>query len=141
MKREKLIRSKNYIISQLQLNLLNLIGNYKNTNKLKDYQLAEKLNVSKGYISQVLNATYDHKISKVVDLSLACNAVPIIHFVDMEEYVKNDREDKVYELIPLIRPRSLTLKDMSTVENNYNPSYLRLKSDAKIKVQEALATN
>lgn len=108
MKRERLIRSKDYIVSQIQLGLLDLIGNYKDKKKLKDYQLAEELGVSKGYVSQVLNATYDHKISKVVDLSLACNSVPIVFFIPMEEYLKNDKEDKIYYPYPVNRPRNIT---------------------------------
>lgn len=110
MKREKLIRSKEYIISQIQLGLLNLIGNYKEKKKLKDYQLAKELGVSKGYVSQLLNAIYDHKLSKVVDLSLACNTVPLVFFVPVEEYLQNDRDDKVYQIFPVKRPRQITFQ-------------------------------
>lgn len=108
MTREDLIQSKEYIVSQFQLKLLNLIGNYKRENNLKDYQIAEKLHVSKGYISQILNATFDHKISKLVELALACDAVPIINFVDIDKYVWDDANDKYYELMPMIRPRAMT---------------------------------
>lgn len=107
MKRENLIRSKEYIVSQIQLNLLNLIGAYKENKNLRDYQLADKLGVSKGYVSQILHATFDHKISKIVDLALACNAVPLIYFVDIEQYVKDDTRDKVYSLIPVPRAKSI----------------------------------
>ena len=108
MKRESLIKSKEYIVSQIQLGLLNLIGNYKDKKNLKDYQLAQELGVSKGYVSQILNATYDHKISKVVDLSLACNAVPLIFFVPLEDYLKADKEDKIYFPYLTTRPRNIT---------------------------------
>jgi transcriptional regulator with XRE-family HTH domain len=107
MKREKLLRSKDYITSTLQLNLLNLIGEYKSKQKLKDYQLAEELGVSKGYVSQLLNATFDHKISKVVDLALACNKMPLMFFVDLEEFIKNDSEDKVYGIFPVVRVKAI----------------------------------
>lgn len=106
--REKLIRSKEYIVSQIQLGLLNLIGNYKDKKKLKDYQLAKELGVSKGYVSQILNATHDHKISKVVDLSLACETVPLVFFVPLNDYLKTDEKDMVYEIFPIQRPRLVT---------------------------------
>jgi len=73
MNREELLSTKEYVVSQIQLNLLNLIGDYKKKNKLKDFQLADELGVSKGYVSQLLNVTFDHKISKLVDLALACD--------------------------------------------------------------------
>lgn len=108
MKRVKFITSKEYLVSEIQLALLDLIGNYKDSKNLKDYELAKELGVSKGYVSQILHATYDHKISKVVDLALACNCVPLINFVDLDEYVKNDMNDKVYKLIVAKRPKNVT---------------------------------
>jgi transcriptional regulator with XRE-family HTH domain len=125
MKREKLIRSKDYIISQIQLRLLNLIGAYKSKNKLKDYQLAEELGVSKGYVSQLLNATYDHKISKVVDLALSCNTVPLMFFVPIDQYLQVDKEDKFYEIIPFPR------QQLVTFQNN-------VESEAKIGERESI---
>jgi transcriptional regulator with XRE-family HTH domain len=104
MKREKLLRSRNYILAQMQLGLLNVIGNYKDKKKLKDYQLAKELGVSKGYVSQILNGTFDHKLSKVVELSFACNKMPLLYFVDIDEFVKNDLENKYYDISPMIRP-------------------------------------
>ncbi len=108
MKRESLLKSREYVISQIQLNLLNLIGEYKKNKNLKDYQLAEELGVSKGYISQILHATFDHKISKVADLALACNVMPLIYFVDMDKFVKDDARDKEYVLVPVSRRKNLT---------------------------------
>ncbi len=108
MKRESLLRSKEYAVSQIQLNLLNLIVKYKKNKNLKDYQLAEELGVSKGYVSQILHATFDHKISKVVDLALACNVMPLIYFVDMDKFIKDDARDKEYVLVPVLRRKNLS---------------------------------
>ena len=108
MKRENLIKSREYAISQIQLSLLDLIGKYKKNKSLKDYQLAEELGVSKGYVSQILHATFDHKISKVADLALACNVMPIIYFVDMDQFIKNDARNKEYILVPVTRRKDLT---------------------------------
>ncbi len=108
MKRENLLRSKEYAISQIQLHLLDLIGKYKKNKNLKDYQLAKELGVSKGYVSQILHATFDHKISKVVDLALACNVMPMIYFVDMDKFVEDDARDKEYVLVPIVRRKNLT---------------------------------
>ena len=108
MNREELLRNKEYVVSQIQLTLLNLIGNYQQKNNLKDFQLADELGVSKSYISQLLNVTFDHKISKLVDLALACNTMPLVHFVDLNEFIQNDRQDKVYEIFPIPRVQGIT---------------------------------
>lgn len=116
MKREELLRNKDYIVTQLQLSLLNLIGSYKEKHQLKDYQLAEQLGVTKGYISQVLNASFDHKISKVADLAIACNAMPLLHFIDLNEFIANDAQDKVYEAFPVQRQKNIVFEQEITDE-------------------------
>jgi transcriptional regulator with XRE-family HTH domain len=107
-KREELLRNREYVVSQMQLSLLNLVGNYKDQNKVKDYQLAKKLGVSKGYVSQLLNATSDHKLSKIAELALACNTMPLLYFVDLDTFIKEDAEDKYFELFPTVRKQGIT---------------------------------
>ena len=54
MKREELIQSKEYWIAKLQIDLFNEVENYMQKKKMNRTQFAEKLGVSKGYISQIL---------------------------------------------------------------------------------------
>ena len=90
MKRSEFINSREYWITEIQLKLFKLIENYKTKHKLTRTQIAEKLGVTKGYVTQVLNGDFDHKISKLVDLSLAFGKVPILHFVDADQYIQDD---------------------------------------------------
>lgn len=90
MKRKELIKSKEYWISKIQLDLFEMIENYRKENNLTKTQLAEKLGVSKGYISQILNGNFDHKISKLVDLALAFDKVPLLEYQDVNHYILND---------------------------------------------------
>ena len=53
MKREELLNSKEYWLSKIQIDLFNEIEKYMQRNDLNRTQLAEKLGVSKGYISQI----------------------------------------------------------------------------------------
>ena len=101
MKREELLRTKEYWLVNIQNDIFNLIDKYRKKKNINQTQLGRELGVSKGYISQVLNGDFDHKISKLVELSLAFNKAPIISFCDLDEYIKNDAEDKYYELLPL----------------------------------------
>ena len=98
------MKSEGYWMAQLQSNLFGTVEKYLKKEKVNRQALASKLGVSKGYISQILNGDFDHKISKLVQLSLACNCVPILTFVDADEYTKNDKNKKVYDLIPMQKP-------------------------------------
>ena len=86
-------------------------------NNLNKTQLAEKLNFSKGYISQVLNGDFDHKLSKMVDLSLSCNTIPLMFFVDKDDFVKNDSEDKTYELKSVSRFKNIFEIETENITN------------------------
>lgn len=90
MNREELVGSREYWITKIQLDLFNQIKNYMTENQLSRTQLAEKLGVTKGYISQILNGDFDHKISKLVDLSLAIGKVPQIDYPDLHEFINKD---------------------------------------------------
>lgn len=83
MTRDELINSREYWITKIQLDLFAQIEQYMADNKLSRTQLAEQLGVTKGYISQVLNGDFDHKISKLVDLSLAIGKIPTITYGEL----------------------------------------------------------
>jgi transcriptional regulator with XRE-family HTH domain len=110
MKREKLLKSEGYWMAQLQSNLFGTVEKYLKNEKISRQSLASKLGVSKGYISQILNGDFDHKMSKMVQLSLACNYVPVLTFVNADEYILNDQNNKVYDLIPMIKPTYQTFE-------------------------------
>lgn len=62
-------------------------------NNLNRTQLAEKFGVSKGYISQILNGDADHRISKLVEISLGIGLVPKLEFENLDEFINKDKGD------------------------------------------------
>ncbi|WP_353076687.1 helix-turn-helix transcriptional regulator [Flavobacterium sp.] len=90
MKREELLKSKEYWITKIQLDLFELINKYMKENNLNKTQLATKLGVSKGYITQILNGNFDHKISKLIELSLAFDRVPVLEYEKINDYLFDD---------------------------------------------------
>lgn len=86
MTRDELINSREYWIAKIQLDLFNQLEKYMADNTISRTQLAEKLGVTKGYVSQILNGDFDHKISKLVDLSLAMGKVPEISYTNVTAY-------------------------------------------------------
>lgn len=87
MTREELLGSKGYWTAKIQIDLYHQLEAYMKDNGLNRTQLAERLGVTKGYISQILNGDFDHKISKLIDLSLAMGKVPQINYPDLQEYI------------------------------------------------------
>jgi transcriptional regulator with XRE-family HTH domain len=96
MNREELLKSKEYWIGEIQYDLFELIEDYLKKNNLSRIQFAEKLGVTKGYVSQILNGEFDHRISKFVELSLTIGKVPRINFFDIEKILESDKKDELH---------------------------------------------
>lgn len=90
MERKELLASPEYWTTSIQILLYNCAEEFMKATGKNKTQLAEHLGVSKGYVSQLLNGDYDHKLSKLVELSLAFGYVPKIDFVPTEEFIKMD---------------------------------------------------
>lgn len=91
MTREELIQSKEYWIAKLQIDLFNEVELYMKKNGLNRAQFAEKLGVSKGYVSQILNGDADHRLSKFVELTLSIGLVPTLSFEDIETLKEREK--------------------------------------------------
>lgn len=92
MKRAELLKSKGYWIAKIQIGLYRELFSFMQRTHRNSSQLAEHLGCSKGYVSQLLNGNFDHKISKLVDLSLAIGKVPVIEYKDISDYIlENDK--------------------------------------------------
>lgn len=92
MTRNELVKSREYWMAQIQLDLFELIENYRKKNDLNKTQLAAQLGVTKSYITQILNGDFDHKVSKLVELSLAFGKVPVLQFIDVDKYIENNKQ-------------------------------------------------
>ena len=70
-----------YWTQLIQLMLHDNIKRYLEENNMTRSEFAERLGVSKGYVSQILNGDFDHKLSKLTELILACDMIPRIELV------------------------------------------------------------
>ena len=91
MRREELLKSPAYWTAGLQIELYRQIVAYMEHHGLNKTQLAEHLGCTKGYVTQLLNGDFDHKLSKFVELSLAVNKIPEITFSDVDEYIVSEQ--------------------------------------------------
>ena len=99
MTRAELLKSPDYWVAYIQVALYNCAEKFMNDNGMNRTQLAEYLGVSKGYISQLLNGDYDHKISKLVDLSLKFGYVPKLEFEELKDYIREDSDRQFYSWV------------------------------------------
>lgn len=91
---EELLREKIYWTAEIQLELFRQIADYLETNQLSRKQFAEQLGVSKGYVSQIMNGQFDHKLSKLVALSIAIGKVPKIKFKDLSSVIQQAKGER-----------------------------------------------
>lgn len=118
-----LLRTETYWITKIQNHLFNQIENYLLENKLTRTQFAKQLGVSKGYISQVLNGDFNHRLSKLVEISLAIGKAPILEFENLEEVVgKENRGFKKIKSKYVKRPvfTTICLKNNASTEQDMN---------------------
>lgn len=89
---EELIQTETFWTTKIQNELYGMIRDHLKEEDKTQKELAEELGVSKGYISQIMNGEFDHKLSKLVKLSLALGKAPIIQFKNIDELP--DEEEK-----------------------------------------------
>lgn len=90
MTREELLRSSEYWTTKMQLELYARIEAYMSENKINRTELAKRLGVSKGYVTQILNGDYDHRLSKLVEIALKIDYVPRIIYEPFVNVIGNN---------------------------------------------------
>lgn len=83
---DELLETPEYWTTRIQLELYAHLQDYMKENGLNRTQLAQKLGVTKGYITQVLNGDFDHRLSKLVELSLSVGLIPKMEFVPKMDF-------------------------------------------------------
>ena len=91
---KELLREESYWITEIQLELFRQIADYLEKNQLSRKQFAEQLGVSKGYVSQIMNGQFDHKLSKLVRLSLAIGKVPKLQFRELSSIIQQAQGER-----------------------------------------------
>jgi transcriptional regulator with XRE-family HTH domain len=85
----ELAKTRGYWLTKIQNELYDRLEQYREKNNWTRTELANHLGFTKGYLSQIMNGEFDHKLSKLIDLSLAVGLVPNLHLEEIETYVEN----------------------------------------------------
>jgi transcriptional regulator with XRE-family HTH domain len=89
--RKELLKSKEFWLVKLQAALYEQVESYLKENNVSKTDFAKQLGVSKGYVSQILNGDFDHKISKLIELSIAIGKAPVLRLEDLDKCILMDR--------------------------------------------------
>ena len=95
IKRDELLRTGEYWFETLQNDIYRMVTEYIQKEGVNQTQLAEKLGVTKGYISQIMNGNFNYTLKKMIELSLALNKAPAFEFKNLEQYIQDDRQRRV----------------------------------------------
>lgn len=98
-KLKELLKSQNYWLTKIQNDLFRQLNEFMVQNTLKKTDIADKLGVSKGYVSQVMNGNFNFTLKKLIELSLLFDKVPDIKFISSEEYYNkylNKRSEYIF---------------------------------------------
>lgn len=95
--REELLKTEEYWFETIQNEIYRQVEAFLCENDLTKSQFAEKLGVTKGYVSQILNGNYNATLKKLIELSLAVEMAPVFDFQNLNEYIKEDFR-KRYEM-------------------------------------------
>jgi transcriptional regulator with XRE-family HTH domain len=90
--REKLLRKPIYWFDHEQNEIFRQVTFYMESEGINKTELAKRLNVSKGYISQILNGNFNYTLKKLIDLSLAIGVVPKIKYTPLTDVIEADAE-------------------------------------------------
>ena len=94
MKREDVLRSPEYWFEHAQNELYDEVVQYLEREQISRTQLAKKLNVSKSYVSQILNGHFNYTLKRLIELGLAIGVVPRIYYQKPEDMIGSKRIPK-----------------------------------------------
>lgn len=135
MERKDVLKNAEYWVTKAQIDLYDHAEKFMEATGRNRTQLAEYLGVSKGYITQLLNGDYDHKLSKFCELALAFGYIPKINFIPVEDYIKGEEYSCSFDGIDVFN----TLTDdewknpVCEIDNSYNDVTASFSSSSQTK--------
>lgn len=92
LKREELVSKPEYWLETIQNEIFRQVTDYLKVNNMTQNQLAEKLGVTKGYVSQIMKGEFNYTLKKLVELSLAVEKAPVIKFTPLADIISAEGE-------------------------------------------------
>jgi transcriptional regulator with XRE-family HTH domain len=78
-----------YWLQKMQNELYLHVKNYLDKKQFTQTKFASEIGKSKGYVSQIMKADFDHKFSTLTEIALSVNKTPWIVWIDLDTYAEN----------------------------------------------------
>ncbi len=88
--REELLKSPEYWFENAQNDLFSQVTEYMEKEGINQNQLADRLGVTKGYVSQILKGEFNYTLKKLIEISLAIGKVPQIEYKTIADIISED---------------------------------------------------
>lgn len=88
--REELLKSPEYWFENAQNDLFRQVTEYMEKEGINQNQLANRLGVTKGYVSQILKGEFNYTLKKLIEISLAIGKVPQIEYKTITDIISED---------------------------------------------------
>lgn len=120
MKASEYLKSPEYWLEKIQNDIFAELNNYKEENALNQNELAMKMKVSKGYVSQILNGNFNFTIRKLIELMLWIGKVPVIKFITLKQFQNNNKLIDNFFLNISNNANNSKAKDMKSNDLTFN---------------------
>jgi len=88
--RDELLKTKEFWFETSQNEIYRMVSEYLINEGITRAQFAEKLGVTKGYVSQILNGNFNATLKKLIELSLAAGQAPVLGFKPLETILSEE---------------------------------------------------
>ncbi len=127
--REELLKSPEYWFENAQNDLYGQVIEYMEKEGINQNQLAERLGVTKGYVSQILKGEFNYTLKKLIEISLAIGKIPRIEYQSANKVITEDSKS-AYIQLQVNEPSYVSLSSVEDSESQVAesiPSYSSYK--------------
>ncbi|CAN5174478.1 hypothetical protein BH09BAC6_BH09BAC6_16790 [soil metagenome] len=138
MKRDEILRRPAYWFEHEQNELYRQVTDYMERENINRTELAKRLNVTKGYVSQILNGNFNYTLKKWIELCLSIGVVPN-GYKKIEDVIQEDArfaqakkdafEEKQPEILTNLYVAHIALERSNTYKNPHGLETYRQKFD------------
>jgi len=118
LSREELLKSPEYAFEVIQNELYRQLEDYLKTNNMSQSEFAEKIGVTKGYISQIMKGNFNYTLKKLIELSLAIGKIPSVTFNEIDAFIKNKDNSVEIKARPVVIKIELSMS--YSIQGNRN---------------------
>ncbi len=92
--REELLKSEEYWFETIQNDIFRMVNEYLEQKGINQSELANKLGVTKGYISQIMNGNFNYTLKKLIELSVKLDKAPVLELKDLNLTIAEDSKKR-----------------------------------------------